>query len=172
MRRLINRIDSGLDRVFRVFEFLAILLLLFMLAINGVNILTRTLFDYSHEGIWPWTMTLFVWWVFVSFFPLYRARQDVSIYVLVRRAPIFIRRPIGIAIHGLIALMAFIMLSTMERLIGLQAGTIEIVGIDRFWLSVPLVASLFFVGLNAVVEALKIAFRIEPFRPFGEVEVL
>ena len=171
MRQLVLKLDQFLGWVVRPFEMAAIAILAIMLVANGVNILTRSLFDYSYEGVWPWTMTLFVWWVFIGFFPLYRQRKDVSIYVIVQAFPPKIQMGFGALVHALIAALAIMMLTIMEKFIGLQAGRIEIVGIPRFWLSIPLLLSLVFVALNAIVESLRILTGLAAFRAFGEVEV-
>lgn len=87
MRMILEKLDAFLDWAVKPFECVAIGLLFVMLGANGLNILTRNLFGFSHEAVWPWTMTLFVWWIFFGFYPLYRKRKDVSVYVLLRFLP-------------------------------------------------------------------------------------
>ena len=170
-----NRVLSVLDRLLGVlawwFEAVCIAILTLMLVMNGINIATRTFFELSHEAVWPWTMILFVWWVFLAFYPLYRAKKDVSIFVIVRLMNPVVQRAVGTLVHVSIVALAVILLMTAQRLINSQAGIIEIAGVPRYWLSVPVILSLLLIALDAFVDAVRIVFGLARFKAFGEIEV-
>ena len=171
MRMILEKLDAFLDWAVKPFECVAIGLLFVMLGANGLNILTRNLFGFSHEAVWPWTMTLFVWWIFFGFYPLYRKRKDVSVYVLLRFLPPALQRCVGVMVYFSIGVLMLLILAVMPHFIGLQAGLIEIVAIPRFWLSVPLVLALVFVALDAIVQACCLCLGLKVFEPFGKAGV-
>ena len=124
-----------------------------MLVANMINMAVRALFDTSFVQVWPWTMLLFVWSIYLGFFVLYRRGKDVTVNFLVSRLARAARRRIQLLINLLIvAFMAVMVVGTWQYL-PLQAGVLELVGLPRWVQSVPLLASSALILLNALVEA-------------------
>lgn len=168
--RLLGRIDALLGVLCRAVEGFNAVLLATMLGINAINIVVRGVADDALDWVWPWTMTLFVWWVLLALFPLYRLRKDVSIYFLLRHSRPRFERVLGTFVH-LVILVAMAVLVYMgpERLASAR-GTIEIVGLPRWWLVVPLIFSASLVALDALVNIVAIGTGERTYEPFGRVE--
>lgn len=143
-----------------------------MLAINAVNVFARTVLDNAIDWVWPWTMVLFVWWTLLSLFPLYRLKKDVSIYFLLRRSRPRFERVLGVVVYATILSAMVVLVSTGPERLSAARGTIEIVGLPRWWLVVPLVVSAFLVAVDALVNLVLIAAGRRAYAPFGKVEAV
>lgn len=145
-------LEAGLAGAERGFLFAANGLLLGMLVINLANILSRLLFDIGIIWVFPWTAVMFVWCIFIAFFVIYRRGQDISIDILTRRlapraraaAQIFV----ALAVLGLMGLF----LAQAVVLVPRQVGRIDLVGIQRYWLSIPLFVSCILIALDFILR--------------------
>ena len=145
-----NALSKFLGLMERAFLFVANALILIMVAINLANIFSRLLFDIGIIWVFPWTGVLFIWIIFLSFFVIYRRGQDISVDYFVRKFP-----PIGARyaqrLTSLVALVLMVVICAQApTLLPRQVGNIDLVGIERYWLSVPLFVSAFLVGLDFV----------------------
>jgi TRAP-type C4-dicarboxylate transport system permease small subunit len=143
---VVKALDAGLGYCERVFLITANGLLLVMLVINLANILSRLLLDLGIIWVFPWTGVLFVWMVFLGFFVIYRRGQDISVDILVRqfgpKVQALFRILVGLIVIGLFLLILY----QAPILVPRQVGRIDLVGIQRYWLSVP-----FFVSCTLIV---------------------
>ena len=150
---LIRALDRFLAFWERVFLLLANGCLAIMLIANMINMAVRAMFDTSFVQVWPWTMLLFVWSLYLGFYVLYRRSKDVTVNFLVLRLTPALRRGIQLLVHLLVlGIMAVMVLATWQYL-PLQAGVLELVGLPRWVQSVPLLASSALILLNALVQA-------------------
>ena len=145
-----NALSGFLSLAERAFLAIANTLLLVMVAINLVNILSRLLFDIGIIWVFPWTGVLFVWTVFFSFFVIYRRGQDISVDVVVRQLPAQWARAARIATSVVALFLMGVICFQAPVLLPRQVGNIDLVGIERYWLSVPLFVSAFLVVLDLI----------------------
>ena len=130
-------IEAGLAMAEKVFLAIANVLLLAMLAINFVNIASRLLFDVGIIWVFPLTNVMFVWVIFFAFFVIYRRGQDVAIDVITRRLPARVQALIQMFVSVVVIGLMAIVLAQAPTLIPRQVGMIDLIGIQRYWLSVP-----------------------------------
>lgn len=145
-------IDTGLGWAERLFLAGANGLLLTMLAINLANILSRLIFDIGLIWVFPWTGVLFVWVIFLAFYVIFRRGQDITIDILTRRLP----PRLAALVAGLVALavigLMVVVLAQAATLIPRQVGRIDLVGIQRYWLSAPLWVSCVLIILQYLLH--------------------
>ena len=146
-------LDAFLRMMDRLFLFTACGLLLAMLTINLVNILSRLVFDIGIIWVFPWTGVLFVWVVFVSFFLIYRHSHDISIDLVTRRLPEPAARVAALFVISVIILLMLTLLYQAPKLLPRQVGKLDMVGIQRYWLSVPLYVSAILIILEQIRRA-------------------
>lgn len=150
---LIRALDRFLGFCEHAFLLLANGCLAVMLVANMINMAVRAVFDTSFVQVWPWTMLLFVWSIYLGFYVLYRRNKDVTVNFLVLRLGPETRRRIELLVYLLtIGFMAVMVVGTWQYL-PLQAGVLELVGLTRWVQSVPLLASCALILLNALVQA-------------------
>jgi TRAP-type C4-dicarboxylate transport system permease small subunit len=145
---LIERALAAFERLFLV---AANLCLLVMLAINALNIAVRGVLDLSFTWVWPWTLVLFVWMTFLGFFVIYRRNKDITVDFFIGLAgerARFLSRLLADLI--VIALMLLILWQA-PTVLAAQVGELELTGLQRWTLSVPLFVSA---GLLVVHHAL------------------
>lgn len=173
MRHIARASDIALEHLLgiceRAFQGLAVAVLAIMLAMNALNILLRASFDLSFAWVWPWTMVLFVWFVFLSLYLLYRQRRDVSISVIHGRIGPRAQLVLGLFIHAVVAASSFFLVLAIPQLMVRQAGYIEIVGLPRYTLSVPFLASSVLVLIEALHNILRLLSGTSSFTPFGSI---
>lgn len=158
--KVITALDLVLGRIERVFLFCANGLLLAMLVINLANILSRLLFDIGLIWVFPWTSVLFVWSIFLAFFVIFRRGQDISIDVLTRRLPERVAIRLEIAISCAVIVLLIVILAQIPTLIPRQVGRIDMVGIQRYWLSIPFFFSSFLVLVDYGVKIVHAYLRL------------
>lgn len=153
--------NAFLDRSADVFAVLTEMLIFAMLAINAANIIVRNLGFSSLLWVWPWTGVLMIWSVFLAFFVMYRRDLDIRLTFVVQRFSPRVKKilKVGGDLVGLLIVSVFLI--EAQQILNRQRGVIELVGIERYWLSVPLLASSAFLFLHFILEALGIALGYE-----------
>lgn len=141
-------LESGLAGAERAFLFGANGLLLGMLAINLANILSRLLFDKGIIWVFPWTGVMFVWAIFLAFYVIYRRGQDITIDILTRRLAPRAQAATEIFVALAVLLLMGLLLAQVPVLVPKQVGRIDLVGIQRYWLSIPLFVSCMLIALD------------------------
>ncbi len=148
-------LDTVLTWVGRAFLTIANGLLLAMLAINLANILSRLAFDKGIIWVFPWTGVLFTWCIFFAFYVIYRRGQDVAIDVLTRRLPDKARAVAEIVVMFLVICLMTVILWQAFVLLPRQVGRIDMVGIQRYWLSVPLFVSCALILIDFILRVVR-----------------
>ena len=156
--RLVDRLLGVCERLFLV---LANACLGIMLVINMANIASRALFDKGIQWVFPWSVVLFVWMTFFGFFVLYRMRRDITVDFLVDRIGPSARFATRLLVNFIILMLMGIMLWHGPQILASQAGDIEMVGLERFWMSVPLFLSCILISINFILDTVY-AFQGEP----------
>lgn len=154
---LIRPIEGFLDACATVMRVAANVILAVMLALNVVNITIRMTRNFELTYVLAWTEVLFVWMTFLGFFVIVRLGRDITIDFLVDRlgrAGMIVSR---IVANLVILAMVGIILSQMSETMVLQEGKLEIVGIDRFYLSVPLFLSSALIVVHSVLDLVRAA---------------
>jgi TRAP-type C4-dicarboxylate transport system permease small subunit len=156
---MLNRgIDLGeafLGYAERLFLALANLCLAAMLAINAANILWRGATGQNLNLVWPWTTLLFVWMTFFGFFVIYRRATDITVDYFVdlmgHKALVATRLLSDIITVGLMGLL----LIEAPRTLASQVGDMELIPLQRYWLSVPLFLSAALVAVHFFLDLIK-----------------
>lgn len=148
--KLVKLINRFLDFSAKTFLAVANALVFIMLAINVANILARPLFGKGLIWVFPWTGTIFVWATFLAFFVIFRRGQDITIDVLTRRFTSHGQVVCEILMSIIVVGFLVMLLWQASVLIPRQVGTIDMVGIQRYWLSIPFFVSCFMIGLHLI----------------------
>ena len=150
---------DALDRLLRVCERLFLVLanacLIVMLAINVANIAQRAVIDVSIQWVFPWSVVLFVWMTFIGFFVIYRRKKDITVDFVIDRTGPQVQKAARLMVDVIVILLMAIMLWHAPKILSMQVGVIEMVGLERYSMSVPLFISCFLILLNFVVDIAK-----------------
>lgn len=153
---LLAKLNNVLDLVASGFVILIEIMLAFMLLSNTANILLRNLSGQSLLWVGPWTTTLMIWSVFLAFFVIYRRNMDIALTFLVERVSAGILRLLT-ALSGLVGIVVVsVVLVELPQILTRQRGIIDVVGIQRYWLSVPLLISSAFLVLHFLLQLVEI----------------
>ncbi|MAU48338.1 MAG: TRAP transporter small permease subunit [Rhodobacteraceae bacterium] len=141
-----------LDGAAGLFQTAAELLLTVMLVINFANIVLRNIGQPSLLWVSPWTLVLMVWAVFLGFFVMYRRHLDIVLGLVIDRLGPFGRRMARVltALAGLA--FTLILLAETPQILARQRGTMELIGLTRYWLSLPLLASAAMLTLHFLTD--------------------
>lgn len=155
---VLGRMGMALDRALvpaeHVFLWLGIACFAAMLVLNIANLAGRNLLGIAIPWAWPWTAVLFIWTTFFSFFVMYRRRLDVNVELLLDRLPANGRFAMRIVISLLALLFVGVILRESSEVIRRQVGVIDFVGLDRYWQSVPLLASCAMIAVHFLADIL------------------
>jgi TRAP-type C4-dicarboxylate transport system permease small subunit len=153
--RLLAFGESFLVAAERLFLVLANVALAAMLAINILNIFWRGLTEQNLNFVWPWTTLLFVWMTFFGFFVIYRRAKDITVDYFIDlmgpKAIVATRYLSDIIIVGLMLLLLF----EAPRTLASQVGDMELIPLQRYWMSVPLFLSAALIGLHFLMDLIK-----------------
>ncbi|NGM44490.1 TRAP transporter small permease [Rhodobacter sp. SGA-6-6] len=169
---ILRLLDRVLDAAATIFQTCAEVLVGIMLLINILNVGSRNLGGPSLLWVWPWTATLMVWAVFLAFYVMYRRNVDISMsFVVERLAPVWqkaatiLAHLCGLVVVGLITLEA-------PQILARQVGVMELVGLQRYALSVPLLVSSALLVLHFLSEIASILLGHASIAPPGDDEAL
>ncbi len=155
----------------RLFHIAANALLAIMLAINLANIVSRLLFDRGLVWVFPWTTVMFVWMTFLGFFVVYRRSKDITVDFVIERLGGTARHASRLFVNAAVLALMAVLLWEAPDLLARQVGVIEMVGLQRYWLSVPLFTSCVLIGLHFILDTAA-ALRGRPERhhaPAGDI---
>ncbi len=152
---MINAIDRLLGVCERLFLVLANTCLIVMLTINVANIAQRAVIDVSIRWVFPWSAVLFVWMTFTGFFVIYRRKKDITVDFVIDRLGAGAQKVARLMVDVIVILLMAIMLWHAPKILSMQVGEIEMVGLERYSMSVPLFVSCFLILLNFVVDIAK-----------------
>ncbi|EPX85224.1 TRAP transporter small permease [Salipiger mucosus] len=134
-------LDKILKRLRDVFVACANIILALMLVSNAVNIGWRALVGTAFNPVFPWTVVGFVWLTFLGFYVFVHDRGDVAVDLVTSRLPRVLQRAAGVLAVGVTLTMLVIILATAPRLISSQSDAMDMIGIPRFALGIPLFVS-------------------------------
>ncbi len=149
------RIDQALGLAERLFLFLANFCLALMFVLNVANIAWRGVADVSLKFVWPWTLLLFVWMTFFGFYVIYRRSKDIAVDYFVEllgAKAFFVTRLLS---DGLCAALMLLMLVEAPTTLGNQVGDMELIPLQRYWMSVPLFLAAALLLVHFVLDAVK-----------------
>jgi TRAP-type C4-dicarboxylate transport system permease small subunit len=152
---LIERLDRALDLCERLFLALANLCLAVMLFANMANIATRALFDKGIVYVFPWSVVLFVWMTFLGFFVVYRRGKDITVDFLIDRLGERGRLVSRLFVDVLVIGLMLVMLVQAPHIVRSQVGTIEMVGLERYSMSIPLFVTAALIALDFLLDMIK-----------------
>ncbi len=166
MRRVADRLEQGLAVAEKLFFVLANTCLILMLLINMLNIGWRGLFDQNLNFVWPWTGLLFVWMSFFGFLVVYRRSKDITVDFFVDLIGPRMRHLTRLLSDVIIIALMALLLIEAPRTLESQVGEMELIEIQRYWMSVPLFVSAALVGLHFLADLLKALSGVaEPRKP-------
>ena len=145
-------VDRGLGVCERLFLVLANTCLAVTLVINMMNIASRAVFDKGIGWVFPWSVVLFVWMTFFGFFVLYRMRRDITVDFLVDRIGPSARFATRLLVNFIILVLMAIMLWHGPQILASQAGEIEMVGLERYTMSIPLFLSCILISVTFILD--------------------
>ena len=155
----------------RLFLALANFCLAIMLFGNMANIASRALFDKGIVYVFPWSVVLFVWMTFLGFFVVYRRGKDITVDFLIDRLGNHARMASRLLVDALVIGLMLVMLVQAPHIVKSQVGTIEMVGLERYSMSLPLFVTAALIALDFLLDAVK-ALMGRPeraHRPVGDI---
>jgi TRAP-type C4-dicarboxylate transport system permease small subunit len=153
--------NTFLDRASDLFAFVTEMMIFAMLAINAANIIIRNLGGDSLLWVWPWTSTLMVWSVFLAFFVMYRRDMDISLTFFVQRFSPKTKKVLKIMADVIGLAVVLVILVETPQILRRQRGVIELVELQRYWLSVPLILSSLLLFFHFALQGLSVALGYE-----------
>lgn len=171
MSALIARIERALALCERLFLAIANLCLAVMLVANMANIASRALFDKGIIYVFPWSIVLFVWMTFFGFFVVYRRGKDITVDFLIDRLGDRARLASRLLVDVLVISLMLVMLAQAPHIIRSQVGTIEMVGLERYSLSVPLFVTAALIALDFALDMIKavLGYPERAHEPVGDI---
>ena len=171
MSALIARIERALALCERLFLAIANLCLAIMLVANMANIASRALFDKGIIYVFPWSIVLFVWMTFFGFFVVYRRGKDITVDFLIDRLGDRARLASRLLVDVLVISLMLVMLAQAPHIIRSQVGTIEMVGLERYSLSVPLFVTAALIALDFALDMIKavLGYPERAHEPVGDI---
>lgn len=154
LRSASRRLERALVAAERLFLVLANGCLATMLALNLFNIAWRALTERNLNFVWPWTGLLFVWMSFFGFFVIYRRSNDITVDFIVERIGERARQATRILSDVIIVALMALLLAEAPRTLESQVGSMELIPLERYWMSVPLFASAALVLLHFLRDLL------------------
>jgi TRAP-type C4-dicarboxylate transport system permease small subunit len=171
MNRLVDRIERGLGRIETLFLWAANLCLAAMLVGNLINIGVRGVSDRGILWIYPWTTVLFVWCTFVGMYVVYRRGTDITVDYFYGRAGVVGKTTIRVFADLVVIAVVLAIVWVAPRVLEAQKGDIELTGLKRWMLSVPLFVSSALVAVDVTLDLLRAALGL-PARERGHGAVL
>lgn len=153
MPALIEALERALGQCERLFLALANLCLAIMLFANMANIASRALFDKGIIYVFPWSIVLFVWMTFLGFFVVYRRGKDITVDFLIDRIGTRARVASRLLVDVLVIGLMLVMLIQAPHIVRSQVGTIEMVGLQRYSMSIPLFVTAALIALDFLLDA-------------------
>ena len=154
---MIDAIESLLARLETIFLRAANTCLALMLVGNAVNILIRGVTDRGLLWVFPWTTVLFVWCTFIGMFVVYRRGTDITVDYFYDRVgeggKLAMRVFASLVVIGVLA----VILSVAPKVLATQKGDIELTGLSRWMLSVPLFVSSFLITVDVALDLARAA---------------
>lgn len=151
---------KAFDRVLQVCEHLFLVLanacLIIMLTINVANIGQRALIDKGIHWVFAWTGVLFVWMTFLGFFVIYRRKKDITVDFVIDRLGVKGRNASRFLVNLIVMFLMAVMLAQAPKILSSQVGVIQMVGLQRYVLSLPLFISCALIFINFAIDTIRL----------------
>jgi TRAP-type C4-dicarboxylate transport system permease small subunit len=164
-------LDVVLGWVERVFLATSCGCIAIMLAINIANLVVRNFAGRGIVWVWPWTGVLLIWSVFLTFYVLYRRRLDITVEYFIDRMSENGRRTTRILVDVCGLIMMGVILIEAPQIISRQVGVLDFVGLERYALSIPLIASAFFIAIEMALDIFRVVATPKAPPPSTEAEL-
>jgi TRAP-type C4-dicarboxylate transport system permease small subunit len=145
-------LDDWLGGAARAMRIIATAILVLMLSLNLVNMVLRLLHQSEINQIVPWTEFLFVWMSFLGFVAVHHQKRDIVVDYVVRRLALAGQLAARILTDVLIIVLFALALSQVPKMIDLQSGIINMVGLPRYFLSLPFFVAAALILVDALVD--------------------
>jgi TRAP-type C4-dicarboxylate transport system permease small subunit len=157
MAELIDRVESVLARLETLFLWVANGCLAIMLLSNLANILVRTVSDRGILIVFPWTTVLFVWCTFVGMYVVYRRGTDITVDYFYERLGTDGKMAMRVFANLVVIVVLAALLYVAPKVLVAQQGEIELTGVPRWSLSVPLFVSSFLIMVDVALDLARAA---------------
>jgi TRAP-type C4-dicarboxylate transport system permease small subunit len=165
-------VDHWLASAARAMRVVATAILVLMLFLNLINMVLRLLHQSEINQIVPWTELLFVWMSFLGFAAVHHQKRDIVVDYIVRRLALAGQLAARILTDALVIVLFALALSQVPKIIDLQSGIINMVGLPRYFLSLPFFIAAALILIDALVDlAMALHGRERPIDVPAEVEI-
>jgi TRAP-type C4-dicarboxylate transport system permease small subunit len=171
MSAAIDRIETWLAALETLFLRAANACLAIMLVSNMVNILVRGVTDRGILIVFPWTTVLFVWCTFLGMYVVYRRGTDITVDFIHDRLGGGGKAALRIFADLVVLGVLGTILMVAPEILATQEGEIELTGLPRWALSLPLFVSSVLVALDVALDLARAALGL-PSRAKGHGAVL
>ncbi len=159
---MIDTIESWLGRLETLFLRTANACLALMLIGNMVNICLRVVTDRALVWVFPWTTVLFVWCTFIGMYVVYRRGTDITVDFFYDRLGESGKKAMRVFAHLVVIGVLLTILSVAQKVLATQKGDIELTGLSRWMLSVPLFVSSFLITIDVALDLARMAIGRAP----------
>jgi TRAP-type C4-dicarboxylate transport system permease small subunit len=159
---LIDTIESWLARLETLFLRTANACLALMLVGNMVNICLRFVTDRALVWVFPWTTVLFVWCTFIGMYVVYRRGTDITVDYFYDRLGEGGKKAMRVFASLVVIAVLVTILSVAQKVLTAQKGDIELTGLSRWMLSVPLFVSSFLITIDVALDLARMAIGRAP----------
>jgi TRAP-type C4-dicarboxylate transport system permease small subunit len=97
-------------------------------------------------------VVLFVWMTFFGFYVVYRRGKDITVDFLIDRLGARARFASRLLVDALVITLMLVMLVQAPHIVRSQVGTIEMVGLERYSMSIPLFATAVLITLDFLLD--------------------
>jgi TRAP-type C4-dicarboxylate transport system permease small subunit len=159
---VIDTIESWLARLETLFLRTANACLALMLIGNMINICLRVVTDRALVWVFPWTNVLFVWCTFIGMYVVYRRGTDITVDFFYDRLGESGKKAMRVFAHLVVIGVLLTILSVAQKVLATQKGDIELTGLSRWMLSVPLFVSSFLITIDVALDLARMAIGRAP----------
>lgn len=154
---LIDTIESWLARLETLFLRAANACLALMLVGNMINICIRVVSDRALVWVFPWTTVLFVWCTFIGMYVVYRRGTDITVDYFYDRLGEGGKKAMRVFANLVVIAVLVTILSVAQKVLTTQKGDIELTGLSRWMLSVPLFVSSLLITIDVALDLARMA---------------
>ncbi|SDU42968.1 TRAP transporter small permease [Stappia sp. ES.058] len=141
-----------LYKIRSIFAGMAGALLLVIIAANAVNIFYRFAFGKAFNAVYPWTIVIFTWVVFLGFYVYVYDKKDVAVDGIIKRLPVPLQKAVAIFVTALMLFILGLILWTAPELISIQFNPMDMVGLPYYTLALPLFASAILISITVTLR--------------------
>jgi len=136
-----------------------IITVLFLAAMGVISILqVFCRYVLNHGLVWasPTVMLLFIWFVFLGAFVIYRRKKDIAVMFIVNLIPQAFRNMSLFAINLFVIALLFLLLIQFPAIVRQQNTQMNIIHLPRYVQSLPLFIGITCILLDYVIETIEL----------------